>query len=199
MILGLIASGLVFYGHAFITNIWAGKDYSESYYVMILLVLASSVPLIQNIGIEIQRALNRHKFRSIIYAIMAGVNLVVSIFLCRWYGAVGSAIGTAVSLLVCNGVIMNWYYVRKCNIDIALFWENITSMLKGLLPPMVAAMFMQSVFPGYTLVAWLFKIWIYSALYCISMWCFAMNQQEKDLFRKPLLRIVRRFRKAKND
>ncbi|MEE1328143.1 MAG: oligosaccharide flippase family protein [Oscillospiraceae bacterium] len=199
LILGLIASGLVFYGHAFITNIWAGKDYSESYYVMILLVLSSFVPLIQNLGIEIQRSQNLHKFRSIVYSIMAGVNLVLSIFLCRRYGAVGSAIGTAVSLTLCNGVIMNIYYARKCNIGIGLFWINILGMLKGLPFPIVAGLLLRTVWSDYTLAAWLFKILIYSLVYCLSMWCFAMNQQEKDLFLKPLLRVVRRSGKARND
>ena len=199
LILGLIASGLVFYGHAFITHIWAGEEYSESYYVMILLVLASTVPLIQNIGIEIQRALNLHKFRSILYAIMAGVNLMLSIFLCQRYGAVGSAIGTAFSLTVCNGVIMNIYYARKCRIDIMLFWQNILGILKGFLVPVAAALVMQSVWEEYTLIGWLCQIFIYSVLYCLSMWCIAMNQQEKHLFVKPLLRVVRGFGKAKND
>ena len=53
--------------------------------------------------IEIQRAMNIHQFRSVIYAVMAIVNLMLSIYLCQIYGAVGSAIGTAISLILANG------------------------------------------------------------------------------------------------
>lgn len=81
--------------------------------------------LIQNLGIEIQRAENKHQFRSIVYTVMALINLGLSIILCKRFGAVGSAIGTAISLIVANGLVMNIYYHKKCNIDIITFWKNI--------------------------------------------------------------------------
>ena len=125
ILLGLLASGVVFFGKDFITKYWAGSEYGESYYVVLLLVLPASIALIQNIGIEIQRAQNKHKFRAIVYTIMALVNLGLSIILCQKYGAVGSAIGTAISLVMANGFIMNFYYHKNCNIDIICFWKNI--------------------------------------------------------------------------
>lgn len=56
---------------------------------------------------------------------MALINLGLSIILCKRFGAVGSAIGTAISLIVANGLVMNIYYHKKCNIDIITFWKNI--------------------------------------------------------------------------
>ena len=44
-----------------------------------LIMIPYIVPLIQNIGIEIQRAKNMHKFRSIIYFVIALANLGISI------------------------------------------------------------------------------------------------------------------------
>lgn len=121
LILGLVASGVVFFGRQFIVGYWAGEGYGESYYVALLLIIPASIALIQNIGIEVQRAQNKHQFRSIAYLMMALINLGLSIVLCQKYGAVGSAAGTAISLILCNGVIMNIYYHRKCNIDISAF------------------------------------------------------------------------------
>ena len=60
-ILGLLATGIIFFGQAFF-HFWVGEGYETSYYVSILLVLSSTVSLIQNVGVEIQRALNKHKF-----------------------------------------------------------------------------------------------------------------------------------------
>ena len=63
-LLALIASGLIFFGKAFI-HYWAGNGYDEAYYVALLLIIPITVPLIQNVGIEIQRAKNKHQFRSV--------------------------------------------------------------------------------------------------------------------------------------
>ena len=196
IILGLVASGLVAFGHQFIVKIWSGERYSESYYVMILLVLTSLPALIQNIGIEIQRALNKHKFRSIVYAIMAVVNLIVSIYLCQRYGATGSAIGTAFSLIVCNAIIMNIYYAKACKLDIASFWKEIALTLKGFVLPIVVAILMHFYWEEKTVFDLLFKIATYTVVYCISMWCFSMNDYEKNLFKKPIFVFVNKQRKS---
>ena len=192
IILSLISSGIVFFGKYFITSIWAGKGYDASYYVALLLVIPASIALIQNLGIEIQRAENKHQFRSIAYAVMAIVNLGLSIVLCQKYGAVGSAIGTAISLVLANGFVMNIYYNRKCNIDIPLFWKNILRQSVGLIIPIGAGIAM-TIFIKINSI-WMFGACViaYTAVYCISMWLFGMNDYEKDLVRKPLKKILHR-------
>ena len=192
IILSLIASGIVFFGEFFIKKIWAGEGYSNSYYVALLLIIPASIALIQNLGIEIQRAENRHQFRSVAYAVMALINLGLSIVLCQKYGAVGSAIGTAISLVIANGLVMNIYYNRKCNIDIPLFWKNILRLSIGLIIPICVGIVM-TIFIKINSIG-IFGICVvsYVAVYCISMWLFGMNDYEKDLIRKPLNRILRR-------
>lgn len=98
MILSLIATGLIFFGKPFIMR-WAGDNYENSYAIALLLILPVTIPSIQNIGIEIQRAKNMHKFRSGLYLGIAIANVLCSIPLCRLYGGVGCAIGTAASLI----------------------------------------------------------------------------------------------------
>lgn len=111
LILGLFATGLVIFGKPFI-RFWAGEGYDDAYYVVLLLAIPGTIALIQNVGIEIQRAENKHKFRAIAYLIMALVNLVLSIYLCQLWGVVGSAIGTAFSLVIANGLLINIYYQK---------------------------------------------------------------------------------------
>lgn len=196
MILGLLASGLIIFGHEFIIHIWAGEDYSESYYVLIILTMSSTIALIQNVGIEIQRALNLHKFRSVLYAAMAAGNLTLSIFLCRKYGAVGSAVGTGISLIVGNGIIMNYYYSKQCHLDIVLFWQNILAIMKGGVMPAVTAGLLGFV-EDYSLLIWLMKVAAYTMVYCLSMWYFAMNQYEKELLKKLMVSLIEGIRKVK--
>ena len=95
MVLGLPTLGFIVFGKYFIVNIYAGKGYENAYAAALFLVLPAIVPLIQNVGLEMQRALNKHQFRSIIYLIMAIGNILISIPLAKRFGAVGASMGTA--------------------------------------------------------------------------------------------------------
>ena len=192
MILGLVASGVVFFGYYFIVNIWAGKGYESSYYVALLLILPASIALIQNMGIEIQRAKNKHQFRSVVYLFMALINLGMSIVLCKLYGAVGSAIGTAISLIIANGIIMNIYYHKKCNIDIISFWKDIFELVLGLIFPVITGICIMKLIKIDSLLKFGAFVLVYTLVYCISMWFMGMNQYEKDLVLKPVQKILRK-------
>ena len=184
-------SGVVFFGKPFIYY-WAGVGYEEAYYVALLLILPASIALIQNIGIEIQRAENKHRFRSIVYLIMAVINLCLSIFLCQRYGVIGSAIGTAFSLIIANGIIMNIYYHRRCNIDMIYFWENIIKMSIGLIIPIIVGIVIQNFVNLNNIFILLLFICVYSIIYGLSMWFLGMNDGEKSLIKKPLRKILKK-------
>lgn len=191
LVLGLVASCVLFFGKEFIENIWAGKDYTDSYYVALLLIFSASIALIQNLGIEIQRAQNKHAFRSYAYLVMAIINLLLSIYLCKRYGAIGSAIGTAVSLIIANGVVINIYYHFKCNINIIEFWSNIIIMFKGLIIPVFIGILIKNLRIIDNNLMLFICIGIYIVVYVVSMWCLAMNSYEKDLILVPLKKIIR--------
>ena len=188
LILALIATGLSLWGKVFIA-FWVGGGYEASYYVALLLVVPASIALIQNCGIEIQRALNKHKFRSLAYAIMAIINLVISIILCQLYGAIGSAAGTAISLIVANGIVMNIYYYRYCYINIPLFWKNILSQVKGLWIPVVVGICEVHFFLPENVAIMIFEILIYTIVYAISMWNLGLNSFEKELIKSAFIKV----------
>lgn len=190
-LLGLIASGLVFFGKAFI-HYWAGEGYGEAYYVALLLIIPITIPLIQNVGIEIQRAKNKHQFRAIVYLIMAVMNLLLSIFLCQKYGAIGSAVGTAISLVIANGIIMNIYYQKKLNIDIVAFWKSILRMSIGLVIPIIIGILIMRFIIISSIWVLLGVIIGYTLIYCVSMWLLGLNSFEKKLICKPLSKIFKR-------
>lgn len=191
IVLGLIAIGVLFFGKYFIVQIWADVGYTNSYYVALLLIFSSSVALIQNIGIEIQRAENKHQFRSIVYFIMSFINFGISIVLCRIYGAIGSAIGTAISLIVANGFIINVYYHKKCNIDILFFWKNILRLMYGLLMPILYGILMNKFVVIDSFVKFSVFALGYIVVYSISMWFIGMNNYEKSLILRTLERMRR--------
>lgn len=188
IVLALVASGIVLFGEVFI-KYWAGDGYNDSYYVALLLIIPITIPLIQNVGIEIQRAENKHKFRSIVYTIMAIINLISSIYLCQIYGPIGSAIGTFASLILANGIIMNIYYHKRCGIDIIKFWTNILRVSIGLVAPIVCGIFLKNYIKTDNMIELIGVILIYSCIYIISMWLVGMDESERDLIAKPIKAI----------
>lgn len=194
LLLGLVGTGIVFFGKDFITKYWAGSEYGESYYVALLLVLPASIALIQNLGIEIQRAQNKHQFRAIVYVIMAVVNVVVSVVLCQKYGAIGSAIGTAISLVLANGVIINIYYHLRCNIDVVAFWKSILRMAVGLIIPVLFGMLINHCFTLANIWQYLCSIIVYTCIYCVCMWFMGLNSYEREM----LTKLIKRGRGKKN-
>lgn len=194
LVLALIASGLVFFGRPFI-GFWAGAGYEDSYFVAILLILPASIALIQNIGIEVQRAQNNHQFRSIVYIAMAVLNLLLSIYLSQRYGAIGATMGTAISLILANGVVMNIFYHKRCRIDIIYFWKSILRLAVGMIPAIVVGVLFNMFVNMSSAINMLLGIAIYAAVYCGGMWLLGMSQYEKDLVMKPVGKILRKFRR----
>lgn len=193
IMLSLISSGLVFFGKPFI-KMWAGNNYSDSYLIALILIIPVTIPLIQNIGIEIQRAKNMHQFRSWIYFFIALINLVISIPLSRMFGGIGAAIGTAIALLVGNGLIMNWYNHFKVGLDMKYFWKQILSFTPALIFPLLFGILINIFIDLYSIVNFLGFGIIYVLVFCISMWFVGMNQYEKNLIGKPISMILKRLK-----
>lgn len=189
MVLGLVASGFVYFGKYFITQIYVGEEYAESYAVALFLILPAMVPLCQNLGLEIQRSVNMHQFRSIIYFFMAFVNVLISIPLAQKFGPAGAAMGTAISLLIANGFIMNVFYSKAIGIDIVAFWKSILHLFVRILPAMVVGIIVLKLIVFHGIVEYLVWIVIYTVIYCGSVWFLGMNLEEKMLILKPIQKI----------
>ena len=191
LILSLVCTGIVFFGKPFI-YFWAGPGYDDAYIIVLLLIIPGMVPLTQNLGIEMQRAQNLHKYRSIIYGAMAIGNLAISIWLCRYLGAIGCAIGTAIAVALANGLVMNIFYQRRLNIDVTVFWKNIGRMALGLLPPAACGVLMMRFVNLYSIPMLLGGIVGYTAIYCASVWLLSMNGYEKALVGGMVRKVLRK-------
>ena len=191
IVLILILTGFIFLGKYFILK-WAGDGYENAYYVALLLIAPVTIPLIQNIGIEIQRAKNMHQFRSIVYLGMALLNVVISIFLAMKWGELGAAFGTAISLVVANGFIMNWFYHKKIGLDMFYFWGQIGKFIPALIVPIIVGIVL-NIRPTTNLVGFVVRVVIYTVVYSLSFYFLGMNEFEKEQVRKILrkLKIVK--------
>ena len=159
-ILFFVLGGFIVLGEYFI-NIWAGNENIAAYGLIIAMVLPSIIPLSQNIGIEIQRAMNMHIFRSISYIIFACLNLVLTYIGTKTWGLSGSIIGYVASIILANGVLMNWYYHVKMKLNIKKYW---LSVLNVSLPFLVVTAFFKVV-TMYILVNTTIRFLVFGVLY----------------------------------
>lgn len=194
IMMAMILSGFVFVGHSFV-NLWAGPEYSDSYYVTLLLIIPVTVPLIQNLGIEIQMAKNKHKVRSIVYFIISIMNIFISIPLVKIWGPSGAALGTAISLFIGNIVFMNWYYHKHIGLDMFFFWKNIISILPSVILPILFGAFVVHFFDIKNAISIICFALIYVIVYSLSIWKFGMNDVEKEIIKNPISKIKKKFLK----
>lgn len=191
MILSMILTAYIFLGKPFMT-IWGGPEYTNSYYVALWLITPVTVPLIQNLGIEIQRAKNMHKARSVVYFFIALANIFISIPLIRLFGPAGAAIGTAISLFAGNILFMNWYYYKKIGLDIPGFWKNIISMLPAYILPAICGILIMKFTNIHRFIFLLIWGAVYSIVFAGSMWFFGLNQDEKQMIMGPVRKVLKR-------
>lgn len=194
ILLSMISTGIIFFGKPFI-NMWAGTAYNDSYPIVLCLILPVTIPLIQNLGIEITRAKNMHQFRSWVYFFIAILNVMLSIPLAKAYAGFGAALGTGISLIVGNGLLMNWYYHTKVGLDMKYFWKSILSFSPSLILPIIIGIVMNIYINLFSIMPFLLSGIIYIIIFCVSMWFTGLNQYEKDLFGKPISRLLSKLRR----
>lgn len=190
-VLAVVLIGFTAIGSPFIC-LWSGSEYAESYYVALLLILPVTIPLIQNLGLEIQRAKNKHRVRSVVYLCIAVANVLLSMVLIEYLGAVGAALGTAVALLVGNVFFMNWYYHNKIGLDMRYFWKQIVSILPSLLLPCVTAGLLLKFAQINSWAALIASGLLIVGVYCVSVYLWGFNSYERGLVRAVLTRFSKK-------
>ncbi len=193
-ILSIILCGFIIFGHDFVI-IWAGPDYETTYYIVLLLIIPLTVPLIQNVGITILIARNKVKFRSLFYLGLASFSVVLQLFLVNKYSEIGSALAIAFGMILGQWIGMNIYYYKKQKIDIPLFWKEIGKMA---LAPFILSAIAFGAFRFIELDNVLklsAAIFTFVAIYTPVFWKLSMNQYERELIYKPINQFISKFRK----
>jgi len=169
--------------------LWIGEQYSQAYYVALILLVAATIPLIQGVCITILDVKLKRLFRSGTLVIMSLFNVVLSVILVKQFGFWGAVAGTAAALVLGEWIIMNVYYHRALGIQTARMFREI---LHGILPAGIisAALCVPLVvLLENTAVLFLVKCIVFVTLYGGLLWLFGMNEKEKamvkSLLKKP--------------
>lgn len=173
------------FGEAFM-DLWVGDLYRDSYYVAAILLLTTFLPLTQNTGLEVMRAKNQHKILNMLYLAVCGVNIIISIPLCRWFGAIGSALGTGVAMIVSQTVINDIFFYFKGKIQIKNYYLEMVCMLKYGIPCLCVGLTVKAAGRIDSWMGLFFWIMLYTMVYILLAWILGLNQEEK----KGIVKIV---------
>lgn len=192
ILLGGILLGFVAIGQSFVV-LWGGDEkFAIDYWTTLLLFFSCLWTNVQTVGIEIQRAKNMHRFRSLVYLGVALGNAAISVPLCMKWQGLGAAIGTAIATLAGNVILMNWYYYRRIGLNIPTFWRHIFHLIPAMLLPAVTAVLLAVKVHPTTYWQLIPPGLIFVAVYAVCMWLFGLNRYERSLITAPLRRLSRR-------
>ncbi|WP_144787193.1 oligosaccharide flippase family protein [Lysinibacillus fusiformis] len=188
LVVGYILGGFFLFGKEFLL-LWLGKDFMAIYAIVLIIMVPFSIDLIQNLGINVLKAKNLFKFRTILLMIVAVVNIIVSIPAIYFYGKMGTAIITACSLLIGNVVIMNIYYYKKIGLDILGFWRIISRLILAFILAICCSQLLWDLTkPPITWVSIILYIFYYTVLAGGSLFFIGMTKVQRrkwiELLRK---------------
>lgn len=194
-IITLIVTGFICFGQPFI-QFYVGEGYEEAYWVAILMMIPNMIPLVQSICLNVIVAQNKHRFRSLVYLGIAIANVIGTWFLMQVMGIVGAALMTGVALIIGQGIIMNWYYHYKTGLNMLKFWREVGKIYLIPILMCVVTLIVSQFVDFYNFIILIIGILIYTLIYCIVNWFFVMNDYEKDIFRQPVIKVIKKLKRG---
>lgn len=177
-------------GQEFI-HLWMGDGFEFAWVVGLILMVPTTIPLIQNVSISILRAKNRMAFRTVAVFCMAILNLFITVIGVKLYGAVAACFGTALGIVVANIIAMNIYYYRVIHLNVFRIFKGILSRTWiCCLLSAAALVAVNNLLQGGWKI-WMIKAIIFCLLYGFLLLLFGFNKYEK----KSLLGIFLKRRK----
>lgn len=191
LICTFLLSGFFFFGRPFV-RFFAGTGYENAYPVAILLMVPVLLPLSMDLWYHIARAKSLHKTSTAVFTMVAFLNLLISIPLCRRYGEIGAAAGTCIGMFIANNAFQIWYAQRIVGLDMKLWAKTLFAMLPSLIPPAIVGIWIMMI-PIRNIGSFLLLAALYTIVCAISFWFWAFNQDEKNLFRNFFFTFLKNF------
>ena len=123
-----IVGGFAACGHSFVF-LWLGERKEYIYFYSLALLSLNIIPLSCNLAIEVQRAMNKHRFRAILYIVFAllnvGFSVLLIVLLPKEMAVWGAIFGTVFSIGIGNIVVLNIYNHVAIKLDMAHYFLNV--------------------------------------------------------------------------
>ena len=192
LIIGLLVTGFIAVGHSFIVDIWNRPEFSDSYLCCVFLIIPSFFHLPMEIANTTLIVENKVKLQAFVYIIMGIINVVLSLILSHYFGALGASISIFIAYMI-RTLLLVVIYQNVLKLDMLKFFkETFVKFTPSFLVAMVVGIFLENYNP---LVHGFLRFSINSFVFVIVfivLVIFRLNDYEKNLFFGIFKRLLKR-------
>jgi O-antigen/teichoic acid export membrane protein len=174
-----VYGGFVVLGPWFV-RAWAGTSFSEAYFLVLAMAGPLFIPLTQSVGIEIQRAKNMHRARSLAYLCLALTNLAITWLLAPSLNYWAPVVGYVMYIGLGCGAFMNWYYQRRVGLDMSYFWQRVMPIAGSCVITVAICLLGTRWLPVDGLMRFLLWGATYTTLFALLSWFHVFDASEKE-------------------
>ena len=191
IILLYIYVAFILFGNQFIKMLY-GDGYKESWISAVLVMTGLLIPLMQNVGLAILQAKNKHKVYTMTFLIATVINAIFTYIILPYTGIVGAAAVTAIGLLIGHTIPLNIYYQLKIHLDMKRFFKELChGTLVVMIGVIIIMSIMLSLLPVNSWISFLVMAALYTILYFGFMYLIGLQPEEKLQINQFIKKITR--------
>ncbi len=196
MLIGALCAGFIAFGKSFIVDIWNKPDFTESYICAVLLILPSFFYLPLQIANTTVIVENKVKLQSYVFIAMGVINVVLSIFLSKNYGAVGASASIFVAYMV-RTVLMVVIHVKVLHLKMWTFFkETFLKITPWILVSLAVGLALENFNPmSHGFLRFGLNAIIFMVFFAVIMLVFCMNSYEKNLVFGTIKKITGKIKR----
>ena len=185
ILLGGMEFGFFILGKEFIM-LWLGEDYLDVWIITFILMISSTIPLVENVTISILRAKNMMGIRVFLQFVEAVINIILTFALVKKFGYIVAAYTTAISSVAITTIILNIYYQIKLGLNMfrvlksILFRTTITLIVGTILSYCIINSFLYDL--TLTWFSFFIKGLIFLAIYSCGLLFFGISREERKYY-----------------
>jgi O-antigen/teichoic acid export membrane protein len=185
-----ILGAFLLFGKQFIL-LWVGSDFTDSYTIALMIMIAYTIPLVQGFANAILEARGKLAFKAIIFLIFLMLGTGIGALLAKDYGGIGMISGICVGWIIGQN-IMNFYYHKVIGLNILRFFKELfDKTIVALCFSIIIGLAIQRL-PGNNWLNFTFKAILFSLIFGTIFYKYAINAYEKNLIKSLLHKIGKR-------
>lgn len=185
-----VVFGFLLIGKEFLC-IWVGSKFKEIWLSTSILLIFTMISYVTSVANVILDAMLKKIYRSLILVVTAILNVIITVILIPILGYLGAAIGTAISMLIGNIILLNIYYSKQIGIHIKKMYIDIfKGILLSSIIAFIAAYIFKFIISGITMrfiVCFVIFVFVYFGM----LLKYGLNEEEVSLLNNYKKKLIK--------
>lgn len=191
LILAIIILGFFMCGKEFI-YLWVGDGYEKAYYCVLIICTPALFFYPLQTAENAIAAIERIKYCGISTILSTVIGIIASVVFGFLLGSIGVSLGICIGFLT-RTILFNLCFKKFLKINSFLFYfKSYFSFIIPMAFIVVAGIFLNYLFPAYSLLSFLLKILTISIVYLFFVCVFGLNENEKSIIDIRFKKIFKR-------